>query len=201
MANKAFSGWLASLAKATVQPGDLIPVVQGGVSKKAPAGQAGGLATVDADGRVAEPGRVLAIHRSLGATEDISLTASAALPDPVITISPPSSVHATLAVFLIATVAGNLVAGTGDRRVWLTIERSTDGGGTWGRIAHPDYPQYVPDGTMFALHGAWVDYSWPPVPAEVRYRIRMILWGDDSGEVRLCCGNWRQLIAVVMEVT
>ncbi len=50
MANKTFSNWLASLAQATVAPGDLIPVVQGGVSKRAAAGQAGGLATLDANG-------------------------------------------------------------------------------------------------------------------------------------------------------
>lgn len=52
MANKTFSDWLASLAQATAQSGDLIPIVQGGVSKKALAGQAGGPALLDAAGMV-----------------------------------------------------------------------------------------------------------------------------------------------------
>ena len=67
MANKTFSDWLASLAQATVQPGDLIPVVQGGVSKKAPAGQAGGLATVGAAGVLAQ--RVGVLHSGSLATQ------------------------------------------------------------------------------------------------------------------------------------
>ena len=52
MANKTFSDFVAGVPQASVQPGDLIPVVQGGVSKKAPAGQAGGPALLDAAGMV-----------------------------------------------------------------------------------------------------------------------------------------------------
>ena len=52
MANKTFPDFVAEVPQATVQPGDLIPVVQGGVTKKAEAGQPGGVPILDANGKV-----------------------------------------------------------------------------------------------------------------------------------------------------
>jgi len=56
---KGFADWLASLAAASAQVGDQIPIVQGGVSKRVPAGQAGGIARIASDGVLAEPAGVL----------------------------------------------------------------------------------------------------------------------------------------------
>jgi len=64
--NKGFADWLASLAAASAQAGDQIPIVQGGASKRVPAGQAGGIARIASDGAVAE--KVGYLHRTTKAT-------------------------------------------------------------------------------------------------------------------------------------
>jgi len=88
MANKTFPNWLASLAQATVAPGDLIPVVQGGVSKQAPAGQAGGIATLDTNGRLAAL-RPIPIYLGAG-TQVLIGNADGLILDGAIIIAPTS---------------------------------------------------------------------------------------------------------------
>jgi len=52
--NRGFADWLASLAATNAQAGDHVPIVQGGVSKRTSAGQAGGIATLDGSNLVAQ---------------------------------------------------------------------------------------------------------------------------------------------------
>jgi len=83
--NRGFADWVAALASAAVQVGDDVPIVQGGVSKRAAAGQAGGLATLDADGKLMQPRRVLDALVANGSTSSPSTTAAVGsyiLPDP-----------------------------------------------------------------------------------------------------------------------
>jgi len=66
--NKGFADWLANLTAASVQAGDQIPFVHGGVSKRAAAGQAGGLASLDASGVVVQTTAILQITTADTAT-------------------------------------------------------------------------------------------------------------------------------------
>ena len=122
MANKAFSDWLASLAQATAQAGDLIPIVQGGVSKKAPAGQAGGFATLDANGMVAQPANLRVVRSSL--TSSVQFTGVTEYEIARVTL-PENGLYLVLATVSAARDGGtwypgrmSLWVGAGVTRVW-----------------------------------------------------------------------------------
>lgn len=143
MANKTFSNWLALLAQASVSPGDLIPVVQGGVSKKAPAGQAGGIATLDAAGKLAQPRRVLQVAVGSGSVT-VSTTATPdtyILPDPRITIT-------SLGGSIVLAIAVVRCYGDGNATYGAVagLAYSTDNGATWTEFAKRQAVETTPYG-------------------------------------------------------
>jgi len=148
MANKTFSNWLAGLAQASVSPGDLVPVVQGGVSKRAPAGQAGGIATLDAAGKLAQPRRVLAVLSELGTTSNPSTTADIGayiLPDPRITINGYSGKTALVSGFVSIYVSND----------WYFLAQlmySTDGGATWAKLGRENVFKPGQSANVYFVH-------------------------------------------------
>lgn len=131
MANKTFSDWVQALADAQVNPGDLVPIVQGGVTKRVAAGQAGGIAMLDAAGKLAQPRRVLNAVRAFGTTVYPSTTAvigDYVLPDPRITIT-LDGYHYVLLWGMVPVYSD-----TAGAYCFARLARSTDGGTTWAGI-------------------------------------------------------------------
>ncbi len=152
MANKTFSNWLASLAQAVVSPGDLIPVVQGGVSKRAPAGQAGGIATLDAAGKLAQPRRVLGVHYP-ASWNTIETTADYTTAPVVGIIDIPAAPYPRT-VILLASL-GLYSVDTDQIYVRGVIVYSTDGGTTWTQINNSPATNKV-------AVGQYLSYPVPP---------------------------------------
>ncbi len=157
MANKTFSDWLASLAQATVAAGDLIPVVQGGVSKKAPAGQAGGLATLDASGKLVQPRRVLQFAEARGSVT-VSTTDTPdnyVLPDPRITITAMG--NGTIVVHAVVRADGDGAANYG---IVAGLAYSNDNWATWTEFTE----RQAEESTAYGHRNIALIGSFTPVP-------------------------------------
>ncbi len=183
MANKTFSNWLASLAQAAVSQGDLIPVVQGGVSKRAPAGQAGGIATLDAAGKLAQPRRVLqvavAFENATASTTGENVVASS----PQVEITTISSNP----VLIVDGWANMSVDGGGYANLAIAVD---DGGGF---SIEPNMWTYVPGGERNPLHAMAVLILSPGT-----YTIGMA-FGNPSGvskTVNLLGRRWLRVMEV-----
>jgi len=126
---KGFADWLAALESAAVQAGDDIPIIQNGVTKHAPAGQANGLATLDADGKLAQPRRVLGLTMANISQTDTTERYDAA---PVIgQITLPAGPARSILI----TGAGMVRAmDTADTAIRGRLVWSTDGGNNWSSI-------------------------------------------------------------------
>ncbi len=124
---------ITSLPQTSLAAGDIIPVVQGGVSKKAPAGQAGGLATLDASGKLAQPRRVLGVHTPPSWT-NVDTTADFSTAPVVGIIDIPAASYARY-VILLANIG---LQSVDTDQIYLrgVFVYSTDGGTTWTQIDH-----------------------------------------------------------------
>jgi len=138
MANKTFSNWLASLAQATVVPGDLIPVVQGGVSKRASAGQANGLATLNGSGVLAQAGFVHAVGQ--GASLQSTTADYNSGPIAAQVTAPISGHYLAFAVGKLSPAASPPFA------AGLVLVKSTDGGTTWVAVTPRSGDIYLANG-------------------------------------------------------
>jgi len=130
---KGFSDWLVSLVAASAQAGDQVPIVQGGATKRVPAGQAGGLATLDASGKLAQPRRVLGVH--LGTVSANVTTTAVYANAPVIgVVDMPVRSHGHYVIAMgAALVRADDTDNTYVRGQWVY---SDDGGNTWNAISY-----------------------------------------------------------------
>ena len=175
--------------------GEDILVNQGGVTKRAPAGQAGGLATLDASGKLAQPRRIIDVRYKPGSTDAISTTAKVlnyVLPDPRITVH--------MDVGQIAAVVGNVnvyADAVHPFTIAAALVVSSDGGSTWARIG------------MYSIAGSNNDHR-VPIPlvgtftalssGDYTFGISIGNVGGLSNTIYAHGGGYRGLLVMVAEV-
>ena len=157
-------------------------------------GQPNGIATLDSNGKIAHPSRVLDSWFGLGSTDSISFTSTPySLPDPIAVLNIPP-IGGSLVLQVSMTVAGSSNA---DSYAWIKPEISIDGGLTWQNASSADQPDAVKSGNNFAVH--WNGLIYSSVASQVMVRIQFRSW-NNSGDFSLCCYNWRQLSVIAYEL-
>jgi len=144
---KGFADWLAGLSAASAQPGDRVPIIQGGTTKRVVAGLAGGFATLDNRGKLMQPRRVLGVY--VGAVSANVTTTAAYTYAPVIgVVDIPVRNHGRYMIAMgAALVRADDTNDTYIRGQWVY---SGDGGNTWNAFSYMPLQSGVAAGQLVA---------------------------------------------------